>query len=61
MRKRPLVSETLRMCGCGCERGPFHPRALVAFVTKHEAGRGVAELVNELIADDLVRMRGKLP
>lgn len=36
-------------------------RALAAFVTKHKAGRGVAELVDELIADDLVRMQGKLP
>ncbi len=35
-------------------------RALAAFVTKHEAGRGVAELVDELIADDLVRLQGKL-
>jgi len=34
---------------------------LVDFVTKREAGSGLAELVNELIADDLVRMQGHLP
>lgn len=36
-------------------------RNLVDIVTKREAGGGVAELVNELIADDLVRMQGHLP
>lgn len=36
-------------------------RKLVDIVTKREAGGGVAELVNELIADDLVRMQGHLP
>ena len=33
---------------------------LVDLITKREAGSGLAELVNELIADDLVRMQGKL-
>jgi hydroxymethylpyrimidine pyrophosphatase-like HAD family hydrolase len=36
-------------------------RSLAAFVTRHESGRGVAELVDELVASDLVRMQGKLP
>lgn len=33
---------------------------LADFITQGEAGRGVAELVDELIADDLFRMEGKL-
>jgi HAD superfamily hydrolase (TIGR01484 family) len=33
---------------------------LVDVITKGDAGDGVAELVNELIADDLVRMQGSL-
>jgi hypothetical protein len=33
---------------------------LVDMVTKREAGGGLTELVNELIADDLVRMQGHL-
>ena len=36
-------------------------RELAAFVTEHEAGRGVTELIDELIATDLVRMQGRLP
>ena len=34
---------------------------LVDLVTKREAGSGLAELVNELIADDLIGMQGHLP
>jgi len=35
-------------------------RQRAAFVTQGEAGEGVAELVDELVADDLSRMEGKL-
>ena len=35
-------------------------RKLAAFVTKREAGQGVAELIDELIADDLSRTHGRL-
>jgi hypothetical protein len=32
----------------------------LAFVTQREAGQGVAKLIDELIADDLTRIEGKL-
>lgn len=35
-------------------------RQLAAFVTRGEAGQGVAELIDELIANDLFRMEGEL-
>ncbi len=35
-------------------------RKLAAFVTKREAGQGVAELIDELIADDLSHTHGRL-
>jgi HAD superfamily hydrolase (TIGR01484 family) len=35
-------------------------RKLTAFVTRQEAGQGVAELIDELIADDLSRTHGRL-
>jgi hydroxymethylpyrimidine pyrophosphatase-like HAD family hydrolase len=53
----------LQRCECAVAVANAVPsiRSLAAFVTQHEAGRGVAELVDELIANDLVRMQGKLP
>lgn len=53
----------LRRCECAVAVANAVPsiRSLAAFVTRHEAGRGVAELVDELIANDLVRMQGELP
>lgn len=53
----------LRRCECAVAvaNAVASIRACAAFVTQHEAGRGVAELVDELIATDLVRMQGKLP
>ena len=35
-------------------------RQIAALVTRGQAGRGVAELVDELIADDLARLHGRL-
>jgi hydroxymethylpyrimidine pyrophosphatase-like HAD family hydrolase len=53
----------LRRCECAVAvaNAVSSIRARAAFVTRHEAGRGVAELVDELIATDLSRMQGKLP
>jgi hypothetical protein len=53
----------LQRCECAVAVANAVPsiRSLAAFVTQHEAGRGVAELVDELIANDLVRMQGRLP
>ncbi len=53
----------LQRCECAVAVANAVPsiRALAAFVTQHEAGRGVTELVDELIASDLVRMQGRLP
>lgn len=52
----------LQRCECAVAVANAVPsiRSLAAFVTQHEAGRGVAELVDELIASDLVRMQGQL-
>lgn len=36
-------------------------RQLAAFVTRGDGGHGVAELIDELIDDDLVRLEGRLP
>jgi HAD superfamily hydrolase (TIGR01484 family) len=53
----------LQRCECAVAVSNAVPsiRSLAAFVTQHEAGRGVAELVDELIASDLVRVQGQLP
>ena len=53
----------LRRCECAVAvaNAVASIRARAAFVTRHEAGRGVAELVDDLIATDLVRMQGMLP
>jgi hydroxymethylpyrimidine pyrophosphatase-like HAD family hydrolase len=52
----------LERCECAVAVADAVPsiRRLAALVTQDEAGLGVAELVDELIADDLVRMQGKL-
>jgi hydroxymethylpyrimidine pyrophosphatase-like HAD family hydrolase len=53
----------LRRCECAVAvaNAVDSIRTRAAFVTRQEAGRGVAELVDEIIATDLVRMQGKLP
>ncbi len=52
----------LELCECSAAVANASPSilALADWTTKREAGGGVAELANELIADDLVRMQGKL-
>jgi len=52
----------LERCECAVAVADAVPsiRRLVALVTQNEAGLGVAELVDELIANDLARMQGKL-
>jgi hypothetical protein len=52
----------LERCECAVAAADAVPsiRRLGALVTQNEAGLGVAELLNELIADDLARMQGKL-
>ena len=52
----------LERCECAVAVANAAPsiRQLAAFVTRHEAGEGVAELIDELIADDLARIEGKL-
>ena len=52
----------LTRCECAVAVADAVPsiRHLAALVTQNEAGLGVAELVDELIADDLARMQGKL-
>jgi hydroxymethylpyrimidine pyrophosphatase-like HAD family hydrolase len=52
----------LDRCECAVAVANATPsiRKLAAFVTKREAGQGVAELINELIADDLSRTHGRL-
>jgi hydroxymethylpyrimidine pyrophosphatase-like HAD family hydrolase len=52
----------LQRCECSVAVANAAPSILnlADFVTQREAGRGVAELVDELIADDLLRMQGKL-
>jgi len=52
----------LDRCECSVAVANAVPSILnrVDLITKREAGGGLAELVNELIADDLVRMQGHL-
>jgi hydroxymethylpyrimidine pyrophosphatase-like HAD family hydrolase len=52
----------LERCECAVAVANAVPsiRELAAFTTKGEAGQGVAELVEELIANDLSRMHGRL-
>lgn len=52
----------LDRCECAVAVADAAPsiRKLAAFVTKGAAGRGVAELIDELIADDLSRTYGRL-
>jgi hypothetical protein len=52
----------LERCECAVAVADAVPsiRRLAACVTQNGAGLGVAELVDELIADDLARMQGKL-
>jgi hydroxymethylpyrimidine pyrophosphatase-like HAD family hydrolase len=53
----------LECCECAVAVANAVPsiRQLAAFVTQGEAGRGVTELIDELTANDLSRMQGKLP
>src|SRR4029078_362118 len=52
----------LDRCECAVAVANAAPsiRKLAAFVTKREGGRGVAELIDELITDDLARTHGRL-
>jgi len=52
----------LERCECAVAVANALPsiRRLAAFTTRGEAGRGVAELIEELIANDLSRMHGRL-
>jgi HAD superfamily hydrolase (TIGR01484 family) len=52
----------LERCECAVAVANAVPsiRQLAAFVTRGQAGQGVAELIDELVADDLARMQGKL-
>ncbi len=52
----------LNRCECAVAVANAAPsiRKLAAFVTKRVAGQGVAELIDELIADDLSRTYGRL-
>ncbi|MGH7848163.1 MAG: HAD-IIB family hydrolase [Candidatus Binatia bacterium] len=52
----------LERCECAVAVANAVPsiRELAAFTTKSEAGRGVAELIEELIANDLSRMHGRM-
>ncbi|MGH7929110.1 MAG: HAD hydrolase family protein, partial [Candidatus Binatia bacterium] len=52
----------LERCECAVAVANAIPsiRKLAAFTTKGAAGRGVVELIDELIANDLSRMAGKL-
>lgn len=53
----------LERCECAVAVANAVPstRRLAAFVTQGEAGQGVAELIDELIANDLSIMQGRLP
>jgi HAD superfamily hydrolase (TIGR01484 family) len=53
----------LDRCECAVAVANAAPsvRKLAAFVTKGTSGQGVAELIDELIADDLFRTHGRLP
>lgn len=52
----------LERCECAVAVANAVPsvRALAAFTTNGAAGQGVAELIDELVADDLARMHGTL-
>ena len=52
----------LERCECAVAVANAVPaiQRIAAFVTRGEAGQGVAELIDELIADDLARIEGKL-
>ena len=52
----------LERCECAVAVANALPaiRELAAFTTKGEAGQGVAEVIDELIANDLSRMHGRL-
>jgi hydroxymethylpyrimidine pyrophosphatase-like HAD family hydrolase len=52
----------LERCECAVAVANAVPsiRELAAFTTKAEAGEGVAELIDELIANDLSRMHGRI-
>jgi hypothetical protein len=52
----------LERCECAVAVANAVPsiRELAAFTTKSEAGEGVAELIEELIANDLLKMQGQL-
>src|SRR5205814_1363017 len=52
----------LDRCECAVAVANAAPsiRKLAAFVTKREAGQGVVELIDELIADDLSHTHGRL-
>jgi hypothetical protein len=52
----------LDRCECAVAVANAAPsiRKLAAFVTRGEAGRGVVELIDELVADDLSRTHGRL-
>lgn len=47
-------------CAVAVSNAVSSVRELAAFVTLGERGHGVIELIDELIADDLVRLQGKL-
>ena len=53
----------LERCECAVAVSNAVPsiREIAAFVTKGEGGQGVAELIDELIGDDLSRLQGELP
>jgi HAD superfamily hydrolase (TIGR01484 family) len=53
---------SLERCECAVAVANAVPsiRRLAAFVTQREAGSGVADLIDELIADDLARIEGSL-
>lgn len=52
----------LERCECAVAVANAVPsiRQLAAFVTQHEAGHGVAELISELVTEDLARIEGSL-
>lgn len=52
----------LELCECAVAVANAVPsiRELAAFTTKSESGQGVAELIDELISNDLSRMEGQL-
>ncbi len=47
-------------CAVAVANAVLSIRRVAAFVTQGERGRGVTELIDELIADDLERVEGKL-